>query len=50
MPTIDVSTLQGNILRGYRFSVVTYLFFKIQDAACARQWLKEHRRRPLMSP
>jgi len=41
MSTIDVSTLQGNILRGYRFSVVTYLFFRIQDAARARQWLKE---------
>lgn len=41
MSTLDLCNLQGNILRGYTFPAVSFLFFGVADGERARLWLKE---------
>lgn len=38
---VDLSDVQGNILRGYRATVGVHLFMKVVDPKCARKWLAD---------
>ena len=41
MYTLDLANIQGNILRGYRFAVSSYLFLRIEDPNRMRAWLAD---------
>ncbi|BEP77605.1 hypothetical protein GmRootV59_54430 (plasmid) [Variovorax sp. V59] len=38
---VDPTDVQGNILRGYKANHASYLFFRIDDPALARNWLAQ---------
>ena len=40
-PRLDLSDVQGNVLRGYGFAFAAYLWLHVDDAAAGRAWLKE---------
>jgi Dyp-type peroxidase family len=40
-PTLEVSDIQGNVLRGYTHAAAAYVFFTVNDADGARRWLSE---------
>jgi Dyp-type peroxidase family len=41
MATPDLANIQGNVLRGYRFAVASYICLRVDDASRARAWLQE---------
>jgi Dyp-type peroxidase family len=41
MVRLDLKDIQGNILRGYRFSTATYLFLRFPDETAGRAFLRE---------
>ena len=38
--TLDLTDIQGNILRGYRFPLVRYLFFRVSDASGGQRLMR----------